>query len=93
MSNDNILLKVQDLKKHFPITQGIIFMKEIGSVKAVDGISFDIKRGETLASVAEKFYGDRNAWMVIYKANRSAIPNKDRLLVGTVLTIPPRGSR
>ncbi len=52
-----------------------------------------VKRGETLAGIAEKFYGDRNAWMVIYKANKSAIPNKDRLLVGTVLTIPPRGSR
>jgi nucleoid-associated protein YgaU len=52
-----------------------------------------VKRGETLASIADKFYGDRSAWMVIYKANKSAIPNKDRLLIGTVLTIPPRGSR
>jgi tetratricopeptide (TPR) repeat protein len=52
-----------------------------------------VKRGETLASIADKFYGDRNAWMVIYKANKSAIPNKDRLLIGTVLTIPPRSSR
>lgn len=52
-----------------------------------------VKRGETLASIADKFYGDRNAWMVIYKANRSAIPNKDRLLIGTVLTIPPRSAR
>ncbi|MBI5394686.1 MAG: LysM peptidoglycan-binding domain-containing protein [Verrucomicrobia bacterium] len=54
---------------------------------------YTVKRGDTLAAIADKYYGDRNAWMQIYKANKSAIPNKDRLLVGTVLTIPARGSR
>jgi tetratricopeptide (TPR) repeat protein len=54
---------------------------------------YTVKRGDTLTNISEKFYGDRNAWMTIYKANRSAIPNKDKLLSGTVLTIPPRGSR
>src|SRR3954469_3362690 len=42
------LLVVQDLKKHFPITRGILFQKEIASVKAVDGVSFVVREGETL---------------------------------------------
>jgi oligopeptide/dipeptide ABC transporter ATP-binding protein len=47
------LLEVRNLVKHFPITQGIIFQKQIGAVKAVDDISFDVKRGETLGIVGE----------------------------------------
>ena len=57
MNNANTLLKVVDLKKHFPITQGIIFMREVGSVKAVDGVSFDVNRGETLGLVGESGCG------------------------------------
>ena len=48
--NREVLLSVRDLKKHFPITQGIIIAKTIGAVHAVDGVSFDIHRGETLGS-------------------------------------------
>jgi oligopeptide/dipeptide ABC transporter ATP-binding protein len=51
------LVEVQQLKKHFPIRQGLIFEKEIGSVKAVDGISFSIQRGETLGLVGESGCG------------------------------------
>jgi peptide/nickel transport system ATP-binding protein/oligopeptide transport system ATP-binding protein len=51
--NGSVLVEVRDLVKHFPITQGIVFQKEIGAVKAVDGISFDVKRGETLGIVGE----------------------------------------
>ena len=39
-ANGNELLVVEDLKKHFPITRGIVFQKEIATVKAVDGVSF-----------------------------------------------------
>ena len=42
------LLVVEDLKKHFPITRGIIFQKEVASVKAVDGVTFSLRRGEIL---------------------------------------------
>jgi peptide/nickel transport system ATP-binding protein/oligopeptide transport system ATP-binding protein len=47
------LVEVRDLVKHFPITQGIIFQKQVGAVHAVDGLSFDVKRGEALGIVGE----------------------------------------
>jgi oligopeptide/dipeptide ABC transporter ATP-binding protein len=47
------LVRVSDLVKHFPITRGIIFRRKIGAVQAVDGVSFDIEKGETLGIVGE----------------------------------------
>ena len=47
------LVEVRDLVKHFPITRGILVRKQIGAVKAVDGVSFDIKAGESLGIVGE----------------------------------------
>ena len=47
------LIQVRDLVKHFPITSGIIFQRKIGLVRAVDGVSFDVQRGETLGLVGE----------------------------------------
>src|SRR5215212_959052 len=47
------LIEVRDLVKHFPITQGIVFQKQVAAVRAVDGISFDVRRGETLGIVGE----------------------------------------
>ena len=55
--NGDPLLVVEDLKKHFPITQGIVFQKEIASVKAVDGVSFSVNEGETLGVVGESGCG------------------------------------
>jgi oligopeptide/dipeptide ABC transporter ATP-binding protein len=51
------LLVVEDLKKHFPVTRGIVFQKEVASVKAVDGVSFSVKSGETLGVVGESGCG------------------------------------
>ena len=59
------LIHVRDLKKHFPIRQGLIFEKEVGSVKAVDGISFDIQSGETLGLVGESGCGKTTAGRTI----------------------------
>jgi oligopeptide/dipeptide ABC transporter ATP-binding protein len=47
------LVQVRDLVKHFPITQGIVFQRRVGAVQAVDGVSFDVRRGETLGIVGE----------------------------------------
>ncbi|WP_431885206.1 ABC transporter ATP-binding protein [Micromonospora wenchangensis] len=53
---DNII-EVRDLVKHYPVTRGIVFKKTIGQVKAVDGVSFDLKAGETLGVVGESGCG------------------------------------
>jgi peptide/nickel transport system ATP-binding protein/oligopeptide transport system ATP-binding protein len=52
MSSD-ALVQVQDLVKHFPLTKGILFRRQVGAVRAVDGISFDVREGETLGLVGE----------------------------------------
>jgi oligopeptide/dipeptide ABC transporter ATP-binding protein len=51
------LLRVENLKKHFPITRGIVFKREVATVKAVDGISFTVNQGETLGVVGESGCG------------------------------------
>jgi oligopeptide transport system ATP-binding protein len=51
------ILDVRDLVKHFPLTQGIVFKKQIGAVKAVDGVTFELRRGETLGIVGESGCG------------------------------------
>jgi len=51
------LLDVRDLKMHFPLTRGILFQRVIGYVRAVDGVSFSIERGQTLGLVGESGSG------------------------------------
>ena len=54
---DDILLDVRGLKMYFPVTEGVIISRVVAEVKAVDGISFYIKRGETLGLVGESGCG------------------------------------
>ncbi len=57
MAANNTLVRVENLVKHFPINQGIMVQRQVGAVKAVDGISFNIKQGETLGLVGESGCG------------------------------------
>ncbi|MGE5573063.1 MAG: ABC transporter ATP-binding protein [Bacteroidota bacterium] len=62
-----VLLEVKNLVKHFPITKGIVVSKKVGSVKAVDGVSFHINRGETLGLVGESGCGKSTTGRLILR--------------------------
>ena len=53
---------------YFPVTSGIIFQRKVADVKAVDGVSFEIKRGETLGLVGESGCGKTTLGRVILHA-------------------------
>ena len=57
MTDKKVLVSVKGLKKYFPITRGILIQREVGAVKAVDDITFDIYKGETLGLVGESGCG------------------------------------
>src|SRR3712207_9014957 len=58
-SDDGVLLRVNDLHKHFPVRKGILVERTVDHVKAVDGVSFDLPEGQTLGLVGES--GDRKS--------------------------------
>ncbi|MYR23156.1 ATP-binding cassette domain-containing protein, partial [Streptomyces sp. SID6137] len=51
------VLEVSGLVKHYPLTRGVLFKKQIGAVRAVDGVDFTLGRGETLGIVGESGCG------------------------------------
>jgi len=67
---NDILLRVENLKMYFPITRGIIFQRHVGDIKAVDGISFFIRRGETLGLVGESGCGKSTTGRAILQLYR-----------------------
>ncbi len=68
--NGEVLLQVEGLKMHFPITQGIVLQRQVGSIKAVDGIDFYIRRGETLGLVGESGCGKSTTGRAILQLYR-----------------------
>ncbi|MFE3244606.1 ATP-binding cassette domain-containing protein, partial [Kitasatospora indigofera] len=65
------ILEVKGLVKHYPLTQGILFKSVVGAVKAVDGISFDLHRGETLGIVGESGCGKSTLAKVLMNLERA----------------------
>ena len=61
------LLRVTDAKKHFPVTRGIVFQKQVGAVKAVDGVSFSLDTGQTLGLVGESGCGKSTTGRLVTK--------------------------
>jgi oligopeptide transport system ATP-binding protein len=57
VSQSPVLVRAEDLKKHFPVTRGVLLQRTVGQVRAVDGVSFEIATGETLGLVGESGCG------------------------------------
>ena len=66
-SSDDVLLSVENLSVHFPVTSGVIMRKQVGSVKAVDGVSFTLRRGETLGLVGESGCGKSTTGLAVIR--------------------------
>jgi oligopeptide transport system ATP-binding protein len=65
-----VLVRVEEMKKHFPISRGLVFKRRIGSVRAVDGVSFEVFRGETLGLVGESGCGKSTTGRTILQLHR-----------------------
>ncbi len=70
MTQNGTLVQVRNLKMYFPITQGIVIQRQVGSIKAVDGLNFDIVRGETLGLVGESGCGKSTTGRAILQLYR-----------------------
>jgi len=71
------VLRVSDLKVHFPIMSGVLFKREVATVKAVDGVSFALNRGETLGLVGESGCGKSTTGLAVL---RMLAPTAGRIL-------------
>ena len=67
----DVVLRVEHLVKHFPITRGIVFKHQIGTVKAVDDVTFELHRGETLGLVGESGCGKTTTARTILRLEKA----------------------
>ena len=80
MTTESSLIQVRDLKMHFPVTKGVLLKRTVGAVKAVDGITFDIRKGETLGLVGESGCGKSTtgrAILQLYKPTSGEVVFRD----------------
>jgi oligopeptide transport system ATP-binding protein len=70
MNPPRALIRVQDLKKHFPVYRGLVWQRQVNAVKAVDGLSFEILQGETLGLVGESGCGKTTAGRTLLQLYR-----------------------
>ena len=83
-SESENLVEVKDLKMYFPVSSGLLFQRTVANIKAVDGVSFDIKRGETLGLVGESGCGKTTTGRCIlqlYNPTEGSIKFDDRELM------------
>lgn len=76
-NNNNKLIEAEDLKVYFPVLKGTVLKRKVGDIKAVDGISFYIKRGETLGLVGESGSGKTTTGQALLYLNK---PTGGRLI-------------
>ncbi|HHH82009.1 MAG TPA: ABC transporter ATP-binding protein [Chloroflexi bacterium] len=69
-SSNGTLIRVDHLTKHFPITRGIVIQRQVGAVQAVDNVSFEIRKGETLGLVGESGCGKSTTGRTILQLYR-----------------------
>jgi peptide/nickel transport system ATP-binding protein/oligopeptide transport system ATP-binding protein len=82
-ANGEVLVRVEDLVKHFEIRGGLLGISRIGAVRAVDGVSFTIRKGETLGLVGESGCGKTTLGKVILRlipATSGRVTVKDQVL-------------
>jgi oligopeptide transport system ATP-binding protein len=79
-----VLVRVEKLKKYFPITRGIVVQRHVGDIKAVDGISFNIYEGETLGLVGESGCGKSTTGrsvLQLYRPTEGTVYYEDQNLI------------
>jgi oligopeptide transport system ATP-binding protein len=69
-TNNDILVRVENLKKYFPVMRGMLFSRQVGAVKAVDNISLEIRQGETLGVVGESGCGKSTTGRAILQLHK-----------------------
>ena len=70
MQTNNRLVEVRNLKMYFPVTKGIILQKKVADVKAVDGVSFYVRKGETMGLVGESGCGKTTTGLCVLQLHR-----------------------